>query len=321
LLSLIFAVTAAAALAASLSGAAAQEPGRTITIIVPYTAGTGPDILARLIGEALHQRFRQPVIVENKPGASGNIGTEAAARAAPDGHTLLLIASPFTQNVALFKTVPYDPVKSFAPIVMVAEGSVGLAINRSMPVTSTKMFIDYVKAHPGQVNYASPGRGTPQHLAMELFKLATGIDVKHVPYKGSPAAIQDVVGGHVSAMFVPIHVGLPLAQDNQIRLLAVASKERVKVAPDTPTLLEQGIYGVEIDFWFGMLAPAGTPQETVARYNSAVNEIIRSPQIADKMTIQGLVPLGGSAEQFAEYIPKDLAKWRKVIEAAGLATE
>ena len=318
---LVFAVTALAALVTSSSDAAAQQPGRTITIVVPYVAGTGPDILARLIGDELQQRWRQPVIVENKPGASGNIGTGQVARAAPDGHTLLLTASPFTQTVALFKELPYDPVKSFAPIIMVAEGFVGLAINPSIPVTSANDFIEYVKARPGQVNYSSPGRGTPPHLAMELFKLATGIDVKHIPYKGQPAAIQDVIGGHVSAAFVTIHVGLPLARDKRIRLLGVASKERLKVAPDIPTLAEQGIKNVDLDFWFGMLAPAGTPREIVARYNSTVNEILRSPPIIDKMTTQGLVPVGGTAERFAEYIPNDLAKWRRVITAAGITAE
>jgi len=201
------------ALAAGSSMAAAQSSGDLLKIIVPYVAGSGPDTLARLIGEELHQSWKRPVVVENRPGASGNIGTDGAARSNPDGGTILLTASPFTQNVALFKSIPYDPVKSFQPIVMIAEGFMGLAVNPSVPVTSAKEFVDYAKARPGQINYASPGRGTPQHLAMELFKLSTSTDITHVHYKGMPAAIQDVVGGHVSATFVPIHIALPLAAD------------------------------------------------------------------------------------------------------------
>jgi tripartite-type tricarboxylate transporter receptor subunit TctC len=319
--SLRFVLAAVAAIALSLSGAAAQQPGRTITIIVPFTAGTGPDILARLMGEEVQQRWGQPVVVENKPGASGNIGTQVVARSAADGHTLLLTTSPFTQNVSLFKSVPYDPVSDFAPIIQLTEGFMALAVHPSVPATSAHGFVDYVKARPGQVDYASPGRGTPHHLSMELFKLATGIDVKHVAYRGSAPAVQDLVGGHIRAMFIPVHVGLPLARDGQIRLLGVAYKERVSVAPDVPTLPEQGIRGVDIDFWLGMLAPAGTPGEIVTRYNTVLNDILRSPQIAGKLTAQGFVGVGGTSVDFAALIARDLAKWRKVVREAGIAPE
>jgi tripartite-type tricarboxylate transporter receptor subunit TctC len=314
-------LAAFAAIALSWSGAAAQQPGRAITIVVPFTPGTGPDILARVMGEEIQQRWNQPVVVENKPGASGNIGTQVVARAAPDGRTLLLTTSPFTQNVSLFKSVPYDPVADFAPIVQLTEGFMALAVHPSVPASSAKDFIEYLKARPGQVDYASPGRGTPHHLAMELFKLATGTDVKHVPYRGTAPAVQDLVGGHISAMFIPVHVGLPLAKDNQIRLLGVAYKQRVSVAPDVPTLPEQGINGVDIDFWLGLLAPAGTPPESVARYNTVLNEILRSPQIVDKLSAQGFVAVGGAAGDFGALIARDLAKWRKVVKEAGIAPE
>src|SRR5262249_32603147 len=177
--------------------AVAQPPGYAITIIVPYTPGTGPDILARLLGEEIQVRWRQPVVIENKPGASGNIGTQVAARAAADGSTLLLTTSPFTQNVSLFKSVPYDPVSDFAPIVHLTDAFMALAVHPSLPVTSAQGFVAYLKAHAGQVDYASPGRGTVHHLAMELFKLATGTDVKHVAYGGSAPAVQDLIGGHI----------------------------------------------------------------------------------------------------------------------------
>ena len=310
------------ALAIASSDAAAQQAARTITIVVPFTPGTGPDILARLIGEEIQQRWGQPVVVENKPGASGNIGTQAVARAAPDGHTLLMTTTPFTQNIGLFKSVPYDPLKSFDPVVLIAEGFIALAVHPSVPATSAQAFLEFVKARPGQVNYSSPGRGTPHHLAMELLKLAARVDLKHVPYRGSAPAIQDLVGGHVSAMFIPVHVGLPLANGNQIRLLAVASKERVSVAPEVPTLIEQGVTGVEIDFWVGgLLVPAGTPREVVARYNSVVNEILQAPGIAGKLTQQGFVMVGGTPERFGELIARDLAKWLKVVNEAGITPE
>jgi tripartite-type tricarboxylate transporter receptor subunit TctC len=288
---------------------------------VPFTPASGPDILARVLGEEIQQRWSQTVVVENKPGASGNIGTQVVARAAADGHTLLLTTSPFTQNVSLYKSVPYDPVADFAPIVHLTDGFMALAVHPSVPATSAKDFVGYLKARPGQIDYASPGRGTPHHLSMELFKLATGTDVKHVAYRGSAPAVQDLVGGHISAMFIPVHVGLPLAKDNQIRLLAVAYKQRVSVAPDVPTLPEQGIEGVDVDFWLGMLAPAGTPPETLARYNTLLNEILRSPQIAAKLTTQGFVGVGGTAGEFGALIARDLAKWRKVVKEAGIAPE
>jgi tripartite-type tricarboxylate transporter receptor subunit TctC len=314
-------LAAMAGAAILLDNAVAQQPSRAVTIIVPFTPGTGPDILARMMGQEIQQRWGQPVVVENKPGASGNIGTQAAARSAADGHTLLLTTSPFTQNVSLFKSVPYDPVADFAPIIWLADAYMALALHPAVPATSAQEFIAYLKARPGQVDYASPGRGTPHHLSMELFKLATGTKVTHVAYRGSAPAVQDLVGGHISSMFVPVHVGLPLAKDGQIRLLAIANKTRVSVAPDVPTLLEQGITGVDVDFWLGMLGPAGTAPEMVARYNGVLNDILRAPQIAEKLSAQGFVAIGGTPSEFAALIARDLAKWRTVVKDAGIAPE
>ena len=255
---------AVAATAAIPTNAVAQISNRPITIVVPYSAGTGPDILARTLGEELSQRWNQSVVVDNKPGASGNIGTQLAARATPDGHTLMMVSNPFTNNVSLFKNLPYDPVKSFEPVIYVGSGALALALHPSIPAKSTKEFIDYLKAKPGEVNYGSPGHGTPHHLAMELFKLTTKTDLKHIPYRGSAGATQDLVGGHVTAAFQAIHVILPVARNNQVNLLAVASNERVKVAPELPALAEQGLSGFHVDLWFAVLAPAGTPKDLVA---------------------------------------------------------
>jgi tripartite-type tricarboxylate transporter receptor subunit TctC len=307
---------------ASLTCANAQQPGRTITIIVPYSPGSNtPDIVARIVAQELQQRLGQPVIVENKPGASGNIGTQMAARAAPDGLTLLMAATAFAQNVSLFKNVPYDPIRDFAPIIQIAEVFIALSVNPAVPAISPGEFIDYVKARPGQLNYGSPGRGTPHHLSMELFKRTTGIDIKHVPYSTLGQAVQDLVGGHVNAMFLPLPVSLPLARENKIRLLGVANKDRVSIAPALPTLLEQGVSGVEIGIWNGLLAPAGTSREIVARYNTVVNEILRSPQVLEKFASQGLNVFGGAPERFSETIVKDLAKWRTVVKDAGITAE
>jgi tripartite-type tricarboxylate transporter receptor subunit TctC len=304
----------------SLGGVVAQVPGRAITIIVPYSPASGPDILARTIGDELQLRWQQPVVIDNKPGASGNIGTQAVARARPDGHTVIMVSNPFTANTSVFKNVPYDPVKSFTPILQVATGSLVLALHPSVPAHSTKEFIEYVQARPGQLNYGSPGVGVPHHLAMELFKLVAKLDMKHVPYRGSAGATQDLLGGHVSAAFQAIHVALPLMQSNQLRLLAIASKERTQIAPELPTLAEAGL-PVEVDLWYAMLAPTGTPSDIIARYNKEVNEIIAAPQIREKFAKQGLTVIGGTPEQLGEFIVKDIRKWQQVVKEAGITAE
>jgi tripartite-type tricarboxylate transporter receptor subunit TctC len=306
----------------ALTAATAQVPGRAITIIVPYTPGNNTvDILARMIGEELKQRLGFPVVVENKPGASGTTGTQMAARAPADGRTLLMTTATFTQSVGLFKNLPYHPIKSFAPIIQTSEVSTALAVHPSIPATSAQAFIDYVKSRPGQINYSSPGYGTPHHLTMELFKLATGIDIRHVPARGSAPAIQDLVGGHVGAMFLPVPVTLPLVQANQVRLLAVASKERLSFAPNVPTLAEQGVANVETGIWHGLFAPAGTPSAIVVQYNAAVNDILRSPHIVESLAKQGITIVGGSAEHFGAFIASDMARWLKVVKQAGIVAE
>jgi len=315
------AIAALALLASSFAPAAAQSAGRPITIIVPYSPGTGIDILARALGVELAHHWGQPVVIDNKPGASGNIGTQLAARAAPDGQTLLMVAKTFVTNVSLFKNVPYDPVTSFIPIVKLATGSIVLAVHPSLPATSVPAFIDFVKARPGAINYGSPGFATPHHLAMELFKHATGTNLVHIPYKGSSGVMSDLVGNHVSAMFVPTHVALPLARENQIRILGVASAERVAATPEVPTLAEQGLTGFEVDLWFALLAPAGTPADLVMRYNAAVNAFLHSPAVADALARQGLITAGGSPQLLGELIERDKAKWQRLIQQAGITAE
>jgi tripartite-type tricarboxylate transporter receptor subunit TctC len=304
----------------TLGGAVAQMPERTITIVVPVTPGAGPDILARTIAEELQRRWSQAVVVENKPGASTNIATHFVARAAPDGHTLLMTANPFTANISLFKSLAYHPVKSFTPIIKVARGVLVLAVHPSVPAHSTNELIAYLGTRPGQLNYSSPGVGVPHHLAMELFMHAAKVKMKHVPYRGAAGAVQDLVGGHVSASFLGLHGALPLMQDNQLRLLAIASAERAPVAAQLPTLNEEGL-PVEVDLWFGLFAPAGTPPAIVERYNKKINEILRTPQIVEKLGDQGLTVVGGTPELLGEFIEQDVVKWQKVIREAGITTE
>lgn len=310
------------ALLTLLSPALAQaQSGQPITIIVPFTPGTGIDILARAVGEELRKRWDRPVVVENKPGASGNIGSLAAARAAPDGNTIMMTVTTFVMNAPLFRNLPYDPVKSFSPIVEVAVGALALTVHPSVPAETTAAFIDFVKQQPGKLNYGSPGPGTPQHLAMELLKLKAGIDMQHVPYRGSAGAVTDVVGGHVSAMFMPVHTVLPLARQKQVRVLSFGSAKRVAVAPDVPTMAEQGLSGFEIDLWYALLAPAGTPPDILARYNAAVNDILRAPEFADTLAKQGLIASGGTPERLRDLIAAELTKWAQVVRDAGIPAQ
>jgi len=301
--------------------AAQKLSDRPITIVVPFTAGTGIDILARILGEELQQRWGQAVTIENRPGASGNIGSQYAATRAPDGHTIMMTVNTFVMNVGLFKNVPYDPQKSFAPIAEVATGALALAVHPSVAAPSAQALVALAKANPGKITYASPGRGTPQHLAMELLKLTAQIDLVHVPYSGSAGAVRDLVGGHVGAMFIPLHTVLPLSQDNQVRVLAIGSEKRSSLAPQVPTLAEAGVTGFEVDLWYALLAPAGTPADIVARYNKVVNEILSLPKVREALEKQGLTPRGGAPEQLARLIASDHARWAKVVKEAGITAE
>ena len=317
------ALLAICAVAAFVAGPAAAQrlSDRPIFIVVPFTPGSGPDVLARIVGEEIRKRWNQPVVIDNRAGASGNIGAQAASRAAPDGHTLVLSVNTFLMNAALYKSLPYDPVKSFDPIVELATGSLVLAVHPSTPAKTTRELIDYAKANPGTLTYASPGRGTPQHLAMELFKLTAGVDLTHVPYTGSAGAVKDLTGGHVNAMFIPVHTVLPLAADNQVHLLALGSEQRSTLAPDVPTLSEQGLSGFEVDLWYALSAPAGTPKDIIDRYNATVNEILTAPDVKEQLSKQGLVPVGGTPQRLADLIAKDLPRWAKVVKEAGITPE
>jgi tripartite-type tricarboxylate transporter receptor subunit TctC len=311
----------AMAFAPMRQGLAQGQSQQTIRLNVPFSPGTGPDLLARILGEELRQRWNQPVIVENKPGASGNIGTQAAARATPDGQTLLVTVNTFVMNASLYRSIPYDPEKSFEPIAEIATGILALVVHPSLNVTTFPEFIALARGKPGEVNYASPGRGTPQHLAMELLKLTAQINLTHIPYPGSAGALKDLAGGHVSAMFLPIHTALPLAETGQIRILAVGSQARAPQAAQVPTLAELGVTGFDVDLWYAVLAPAGTPKAIVDRYNVVFNEILAQPGVREVLGKQGLIAQGGAPERLAELIAKDRLRWAKVVKDAEITSE
>jgi tripartite-type tricarboxylate transporter receptor subunit TctC len=294
-------------------------PGRTVSIVVPFSPGTGIDILARTLGERLSARWNEPVVVENRPGASGNIGAEAAANAAADGYTVLMTATSFATNVPLAKRLPYDPQRSFAPVALVATGTLALVVPAASQANTVREFVELAKTQPGKLNYASTGNGTVQHLSMELLKQALGIELVHVPYKANAGAITDVAGGHVDAMITPVHTAGPLVRQNRMRMLAVLSAERSPVFPSVPTLKEQGFPDLEVEVWYAMFVPAGTSAPVVARLNADVNAAL--PQVSEALAAQGLSPVGGSPEKLAAFLKTELARWPKVVTAAGIKAD
>ncbi|WP_151448690.1 tripartite tricarboxylate transporter substrate binding protein [Lacisediminimonas profundi] len=319
-------IASACAIACAATGIApaalAQSwPSKPITIIVPFTPGTGMDNLARTLSPRLAQRLGQPVIVDNKPGASGNIGTGIAASAAPDGHTLLVTANTFVTNASLFKNIPYDPVKSFVPVAPASVGALALAVNPSVPARNLQEFINLLKANPGKYSFSSPGNGTPQHLAMELFTINTGTQMLHVPYKGSAGAITDLLGGSVQAMVLPVHSALGHAKTGKLVLLGVAQEKRAAAAPAVPTFAEQGVKGAEVDLWYGVLAPAGTPPAVVSRLNTEINQILSQPDVREALDKQGMTATPGSADKLGNLIRTDAKRWADVIKRANITAD
>jgi tripartite-type tricarboxylate transporter receptor subunit TctC len=301
----------------SIAVAQVAYPTASVRIIVPFTPGTGIDILARTLGQKMGDDFKQPVIVDNRPGASGNIGTEAAAKAAPDGHTLLMTANTIVLNRSLFKSIPYDPIKDFVPVAPLAIGRLALVTNPSIGVRTVGDFVALAKREPGKLNYGSPGNGTPHHLAMELFKSKTGIDVVHVPYKGTAGAVTDLLSGQINVMFLPVHVALPYVESGKLDMLAAGGTTRASATPAIPSLAEAaGIRDVDTDIWYGLYAPAGTPADVVRKLNAEVNALLKSRDVAETLAKQGLQPTGGAPDDLARLTRTDLERWSVVVRDA-----
>jgi tripartite-type tricarboxylate transporter receptor subunit TctC len=304
--------------------APAQElyPNRLIHVIVPYPSGSsGADILARLLGPKIAERWKVPVIVENRPGASSVPGHDAIAKAPPNGYTIGFSATSFTANVPLIGKLPYDPIKSFERIVLLATNVVSFCIANNVPAKTLAEFLDLARRQPGKLNYASPGNGTPQHLAMELLKLEASLDIVHVPYKSSAGAITDLVGGHVQAMVIPLQTAAPHVQSGSLKMLAVMSAQRSSAFPEVPTMRELGMPAIEVDTWYGIFAPGGTPADIVAKWNAEVNALLRQPDVRESLEKQGLVPGGGSPERFTQLLKDDIARWTRVVAAAGIKAD
>jgi tripartite-type tricarboxylate transporter receptor subunit TctC len=299
----------------------AGYPVRTVQIVVPYTPGTGADILARTVGPKLAERWKVAVIADNRPGATGNIGAEFVSKAPPDGHTVLFTATSFGTTPPLFPKLPFDPAKSFAPVVLIATSGLALVVHPQLPVKSVREFIQLARQRPGQMLYSSPGNGGPQHLAMELLKLETGIDIVHVPYKGLAGAMTDLMGGHVQAMISATQSAHSAVQSGRLRALAVMSPERSAAFPDAPTFREQGFPNLEVETWYGVFAPAGTPPAVIARINADVNAVLQLPDMRDVLAYQGMVPRGGSPEQFGNMVGKELARWARVVDKAKIKAD
>lgn len=301
-----------AAVLPSLSQAQAY-PSRAIQFIVPYTPGTTADVLARLLGARIAQRWNVPVVVENKVGAGGMIGTDAVAKAAPDGHTFLFAATSYGTLPAINPKLPFDPIKSFAPVSLLGTSAMTLVINNKFPATNVREFVEQIKKQPGVVNYASPGTGGVQHLAMELFKQETGVNMVHVPYKGSAGALNDLVAGHVQASVVSLQSATLFAQNGQIRMLAVMSRERAPTFPQVPTLAESGYGNMVVETWYGALAPAGTPPVVVAKMNAEINHLLTLPEVKEAMIKQGVDPAGGKPEKLDTLLRSEIKLWSQVV--------
>jgi tripartite-type tricarboxylate transporter receptor subunit TctC len=313
----LIALLAWAASASTASHAQDVYPSRPVRIIVPFTPGTGIDILARTLGDRLGESMKTTVVVENRPGASGNIGTEAVAKAEADGYTLLMTANTLVLNHSLFKAIPYDPIRDFAPVAPLAIGRLALVTHPSLGVKTVNEFIARAKREPGKLNYASPGNGTPHHLAMELFKSKTGVDMLHVPYKGTAGAVSDLLGGRINVMFLPVHVALPYVESGKLDMLAAGGNERASATPNVPSLAEAaGVRDVDTDIWYGLYAPAGTPASVVKRLADETNALLKSPEVANTLAKQGLQPTGGSPEALAQLTRADLERWATVVRDA-----
>jgi tripartite-type tricarboxylate transporter receptor subunit TctC len=317
-------VLAGAAFCASqpaLAQSASTYPAKPIHIIVTFTSGGAPDILARLIGDKLGAAWSQPVIVDNKPGAGGNIGADFVAKSPPDGYNLVLgTVGTHSINGALYKSMPYDMVKDFTPVTLLASTPNILVINNDVPAKNLKEFIALGKKE-GKMTFASSGAGTSIHVSGELFKTMTGIDMTHIPYKGRASAIPDLLGGRVTMMFDNMPSSLPLVREGKLRALGVTSAKRSQAAPDIPTLAEAGLPGFEAVSWFALFAPANTPRPIVDKLQGEVSKILKSPDVAKKLLDLGLDPVASTPDELAAYQKSEITKWTKVVKDSGAKVE
>ena len=313
---------AALLMLAGFAGVAAQSwPSRPVTLIVSQAPGTAPDFIARTLSVRMGERLKVGVIVDNRGGASGNIGAEYVAKAAPDGYTLYLAPSSFIMGSTISRNPRFDPIKSFASVLPLADGLQCLVVSGTSPIRSVKDLVARAKASPAKLFYATPGNGTAHHFIMEQFKMEAGMDLVHVPYKGLPGAIVDLIAGRVDVMMMTTAAAAAHVQSGQLRMLAVVSPSRSPLLPDMPTLAEQGYPHVRGASWYGLLAPAGTPSEVLARLNTEMNAILAEKPVRDAFAKQGLEATGGAALRLAEAMASERELWRKIAELTGISAE
>jgi tripartite-type tricarboxylate transporter receptor subunit TctC len=294
-------------------------PTRPIRMVVPSSPGAGvTDIMARLIGQHLSANIGQQIVIDNRPGASGILGSEVVSRAVPDGYTLLIANVSLIVNPYLYPKMPYDPLKDFMPITMVNSAPLLLVVHPSIAAKSVMELIAYAKAHPGHLNYGSGGLGSTPYLAAELFKSLSGIDVVHVPYKGGSPALSDLVGGQLSFMIENMPGTMPYAKAGSLRALAITSPQRSQLAPELPTMAEAGVLDYEMSGWNGIFAVKGTPSEIVVRLHSEVAKILRTPEVRQELASLGAEPVGDTPEEFAAFLKADIARWGKIIHEKGI---
>ena len=309
-------------LAVSVSSAVAGTyPERPIRLIVPYAPGGGTDLTSRLIAQRLTESLKQQVIVDNRAGGAGNIGSEIAARSAPDGYALLTAGISFSINVSIFAKLNYDPVRDFDPVSLVATVPLIVVVHPSVPATSVRELIALAKARPGTLNYASGGTGTANHIAGELFKYLTKTDIVHVPYKGGGPALADVVGGQVQLLFNTMTSTVGFMNSGKLRALAVTGKQRSPAVPNLPTVAEAGVPGFDVGAWFGVVVPKGTPRPIVLRLNGEIVRITRLPEAREQFAAQGAEPVGSTPEEFGRHLRAEIDKWARVAKAANMRTE
>ncbi|MBL0150223.1 MAG: tripartite tricarboxylate transporter substrate binding protein [Ideonella sp.] len=319
--SLLLKLAATTALVMGVGAAFAQAdfPSKTLRIIVPFAPGGASDVLARTFGQKLQEAWGQTVLVENKPGAGGNIGAEAGAKAAPDGHTLTLAAAGFMAvNPSLYAKLPYDSVKDFAPVALLVKAPLLMVANASLPARNLKELIDYARANPGKLNIGNGGAGTAQHLGGEFFTSAAGISATHIPYKGSAPATNDLLGGVFHAQFDNMVTLIPHVKAGKLRPLAVSSAQRVATMPDVPTIAESGLPGFETGTWYGLVAPAGTPAPVVDKLNREIKRILALPEVTEKLGAMGLLAAPMAPAQFAEFIKSEIVSYGRVIKSANI---
>ena len=306
-------------LALGTAGAIAQTyPSKPLRLIVPFPAGGAVDISARALGAELTKSLGQQVVVENRLGAGGNIAAEAAARSAPDGYTLFMATSAILAvNPVLYAKVPFDPIKDFAPVSVVASAANILIVHPSLPAHSIPELIALARAHPGKYTYGSSGTGTSTHLAAELFKMLAGVDLLHIPYKGGPPSLADLVAGQVNMIFELVPTATPMIRSGKVRALGVASTRRSPVLPDVPVIGEMGLPGYESTIWFGIVVPTGTPSPLVTRLSAAIADAVKQPDMRDRLTSMGYEVSSTTPERMAELVREEMPKWARVVKAAG----